>query len=147
MDVLEATHADIPSLCSLLELLFSQEIEFSPSLEKQKKGLELILNNEQIGKILVLKHDEQVIGMVSLLFSISTALGGKVAWLEDMIVHPDFRGQACGSQLLTYAIKEAKALTCKRITLLTDRDNTVAHRFYERLGFKGSSMQPFKILL
>ena len=147
MHVLEATHADIPSLCALLEILFSQEAEFFPSVEKQKNGLELILNNEHIGKIFVLKHDERVIGMVSLLFSVSTALGAKVAWLEDMVVHPDFRGQACGSKLLSHAIEAAKKLTCKRITLLTDTDNIDAHRFYERLGFKGSSMKPFKVLL
>ena len=147
MYVLEATHADVPSLCALLEILFSQEAEFSPSVEKQKNGLELILNNEHIGKIFVLKHDERVIGMVSLLFSVSTALGAKVAWLEDMVVHPDFRGQTCGSKLLSYAIEAAKKLTCKRITLLTDTDNKGAHRFYERLGFKSSSMQPFKLLL
>lgn len=147
MHVIEATQSDIPSLCALLEILFSQEVELSPSLEKQKKGLELLIANEQIGKIFVLKENDCSIGMVSLLFTISTALGGKVAWLEDMIVHPDYQGQGCGSKLLDYAIASAKELACQRITLLSDADNLVAHRFYERFGFKNSSMKPFKLLL
>ncbi|MDD2384006.1 MAG: GNAT family N-acetyltransferase [Sulfurospirillaceae bacterium] len=147
MHVVEANLSDIPSLCALLEILFSQEVEFAPSFEKQKKGLELIIANEQIGKIFVLKEDSHVIGMVSLLFSISTALGGKVAWLEDMIIHPDYRGRSCGSQLIDYAIVSARALACQRITLLSDADNLAAHHFYKQHGFKSSSMYPFKLLL
>lgn len=141
MQVLEATHDDIPSLCRLLATLFSQEIEFLPCFETQKNGLELILNNPQMGKIYILKEDEKVIGMVSLLFSISTALGGKVALLEDMIIDPIWHNKGCGTLLLEHVLIDAKKLTCKRITLLSDADNLNAHHFYQRFGFELSSMK------
>lgn len=41
----------------------------------------------------MLKENDAIIGMVSILWSISTALGGKVAFLEDMIVSPSYRGK------------------------------------------------------
>jgi len=33
------------------------------------------------------------------------------------------------------------------VTLLTDEDNTYAHRFYQNKGFEKSSMVPFKLIL
>lgn len=38
--------------------------------------------------------------MVSLLYSISTALGGKVAILEDMIINKNYRNKGFGKQII-----------------------------------------------
>jgi hypothetical protein len=48
-----AKEEDIPALCTLLELLFSQELEFSPNIEAQRKGLHSIIHNPHVGFILV----------------------------------------------------------------------------------------------
>src|SRR5687767_1407086 len=40
-----ATSGDIPALCDLLILLFSQEADFTPDRAKQERGLRLILHN------------------------------------------------------------------------------------------------------
>jgi ribosomal protein S18 acetylase RimI-like enzyme len=85
--------------------------------------------------------------MVNLLFTISTAAGGRAAWLEDMVVHPSYRGRGIGESLLRHAIDEARALGCSRITLLTDQTNGSAIRFYERAGFVRSQMVPFRLSL
>lgn len=107
---------DLPELIKLLNDLFTQDIEFLPDLKKQKSGLEAIINNPEIGEILVLKGDGKILGMVSLLYSISTALGGKVAILEDMIIHKDFRQQGLGKELLSKAIRFSKERNCLRLT-------------------------------
>lgn len=107
----------------------------------------MILGNPEIGKIFVCQNDGEIIGMVSLLFTISTALGGKVAMLEDMIMSSQFQGKGFGTKLLAHAIAEAKKLTCKRLTLLSDTDNLNAHRFYEQFGFKYSPMLPMRLIL
>ncbi|EDY81954.1 acetyltransferase, GNAT family [Verrucomicrobiia bacterium DG1235] len=139
---------DIPSLASLLGQLFEQEAEFTADYDLQKSGLEMILSNPNVGEIMVAEGPEgQVIGMVSLLFTISTALGGKAALLEDMIVHPDFRGKGCGSLLVGAAMKLARTQGCKRITLLTDFNDLAAEKFYQKHGFKLSPMVPLRQLL
>jgi len=142
----EAKHADVESMIDLLTILFSKEAEFVPNRRIQAQGLTPILEDEHVGKIFVLREGSRVIGMVSLLWSISTALGGKVAFLEDMILEPSFQGKGLGSQLITHAIDYAKKQKCKRITLLSDNDNTDAHRFYERFGFEHSSMLPMRLI-
>lgn len=141
-----ATTADINDLAQLLHSLFSQDIEFTPDLEKQKAGLQQIIENPTIGEILVLKTDDRTLGMVSLLYSISTALGGKVAILEDMIIVEGFRRSGYGKQLLHEAIAFAKQRNCLRITLLTDFDNETAIRFYQRSGFNLSKMIPLRLV-
>lgn len=147
MEVNTATKEDIPGLCELLGLLFAQEAEFQPDRSVQSAGLQKIINSPEHGQILVLRKNGFLIGMVNLLFTVSTALGGRVAILEDMVVHPDYRGSGAGSKLLQAAIDFAKSANCLRITLLTDRTNESAQRFYERRGFNLSGMVPMRLLL
>ena len=142
-----ATSADIPALSALLSQLFSQEAEFAPDDAAQSRGLGRIIDDPESGAILLARNAEQVVGMVNLLFTISTALGETVALLEDMVVSEAERGAGVGTQLLTAAISVARAHGCKRITLLTDRGNEAAQRFYRKQGFVLSGMIPMRLSL
>jgi GNAT superfamily N-acetyltransferase len=139
--------SDIPELNELLEILFNQEAEFEANSKAQQNALTKIILNPNIGIVLVAREDEKIIAMVNLLFTESTALGSKVAILEDMIVTPKSRSKGIGSELIDYAINEAKEEGCKRITLLTDIDNARAHTFYQKKGFVKSKMIPYRLLL
>lgn len=143
----KATLNEVAQCCELLNQLFSQDLEFVPDNEKQTAGLTQIIDNPNIGEILVLKKDNKVIGMVSLLYSISTALGSKVVVLEDMIIDKEHRTSGYGSMLLEKAIAFAKERGCLRITLLTDYNNDVAIHFYKKYGFEKSQMIVMRQLL
>lgn len=147
MHIEKATSADIPALSELLSALFSQEEEFAPNPEAQSKGLTQIINHPETGVILLARQGEQVVGMVNLLFTVSTALGDPVALLEDMVVSLPARRAGIGTQLLAEAISFARSQGCRRITLLTDRTNEAAQRFYEKQGFVASSMIPMRLSL
>ena len=147
MKLTKAIHSDIPELIKLLKTLFEQEAEFEPNSETQRKGLSKIILDPKIGIVLVARDDEKILGMINLLFTESTALGAKVAILEDMVVLSKSRGEGIGSQLVDYAIGEAKKEGCKRITLLTDIENTKAQAFYQKKGFVKSKMMPYRLLL
>lgn len=143
----QAQLADLPALSALLTLLFAQEHEFSPDSAAQQQGLAAILQQAESGCILVARHEGEVIAMVSLLYSISTALGGRVALLEDMVVQPDYRGQGVGAQLLDHALAYARSQQILRITLLTDHDNVAAQHLYSQHGFQQSGMQAWRLKL
>jgi len=142
-----AGDADMGGMVRLLGLLFAQEKEFEPSAAAQESGLRAILASPAIGRLLVAAAGDRIAGMVSLLYTLSTALGGRVALLEDMIVAPDARGSGIGTRLVEAAIGQARRDGCLRITLLTDGDNTRAHRFYEKAGFGRSSMTVYRLPL
>ncbi|THB75229.1 MAG: GNAT family N-acetyltransferase [Gammaproteobacteria bacterium] len=147
MSIEQATIRDIPALVELLSALFSQEEEFTPEPKKQIKGLTKIIDNPEIGTIIIARKNKKIIGMVNILFTVSTALGERVALLEDMVITAPFRKVGVGSQLLTNAIAYAKVYGCKRITLLTDKTNETAQCFYQQQGFYLSSMIPMRISL
>jgi GNAT superfamily N-acetyltransferase len=142
-----ATPDDVPRLCELLGHLFAQEADFRPDPDRQAAGLRLILADPTRGRILVAREAGRVVGMVSLLFTISTALGGPAVLLEDMVVDPARRGAGIGGALLRAAIDDARAGGFRRITLLTDRANAAAMRFYRRAGFEPSAMVPLRLEL
>jgi GNAT superfamily N-acetyltransferase len=147
IEISPANPLDIPALCELLGILFAQEAEFQPDSAAQQHALSQIIANREIGCVFVARHREKTAGMVSLLYSVSTALGGRVATLEDMVVHPDFRNAGMGTRLLNHAKQFACQTGCKRITLLTDQTNLAAQRFYQRHGFSSSAMLPMRLLL
>ncbi|MEI8019255.1 MAG: GNAT family N-acetyltransferase [Schlesneria sp.] len=141
-----ATLSDVPQLVELLNLLFTQEADFTSDREKQERGLRLIIESTHVGVVLAARDGDQVIGMVSLLFTVSTAEGGPVCWLEDMVVRPDRRGGGLGSRLLQIAIEYARSHGFARITLLTDQLNAGAIRFYGRHGFIESEMTALRLM-
>ena len=131
-------------MADLLYDLFSQEADFVPDRDKQIRGLRLILEQPSRGRIFVLRHSARIIGMINLLITISTAEGGFVLILEDLVIHRDHRGQGYGGRLLAHALAYARDKGFLRVTLLTDRMENQARLFYERHGFKQSGMVPMR---
>ena len=136
---------DLPQLVELLGVLFAQEAEFAPDPAKQRKALEQILDQPAVGRIYVARERKTVVGMVSLLFTVSTAEGGRAAWLEDLVVRSEQRKQGIGAKLLEYAISQARVEGVVRISLLTDMQNERAQVLYRRMGFVGSPMKPMRL--
>jgi GNAT superfamily N-acetyltransferase len=146
--VLDNAHPqDVPDLVGLLGLLFAQEADFHPDAAKQARALTMILAQPAAGCIFVARVAGRVVGMVNLLFLVSTAEGGRVIQLEDFVVHPDFRGQGLGGRLLQQVIMFARREHFSRITLLTDAHNSDARRLYLRHGFTLSNMIPLRLHL
>src|SRR4026207_1412818 len=103
-----ATEADLDELSELLVDLFAHESDFRPNKEKQLRGLRLIFDQPDRGRVFVLRRDGAIVGMINLLFTISTAEGGFVVVLEDLVIHKEYQGKGYGRKLLQHAIDFAK---------------------------------------
>ena len=143
----QATLEDLPQLTDLLHELFTLEGDFMPNRAKQMRGLRLILEQPNRGRIFVLRQNGLILAMINLLFTISTAEGGFVILLEDVIVHRDFRGRGFGDKLVNHTIEYAKKKDFLRITLLTDRLNEEGQKFFRAHGFIESKMIPMRLFL
>jgi GNAT superfamily N-acetyltransferase len=140
-----ATEADLDELSEMLGGLFSQEGDFRPDKEKQLRGLRLIFEQPSRGRVFVLRQNGAIVGMINLLFTISTAEGGFVILLEDLVIHQQYQGKGYGSKLLQHAIDFAKQKNFLRITLLTDRPENLAQEFFRHHDFVESSMIPMRL--
>lgn len=142
-----ATIEDLPALVELTMGLFSGSDDFTPDQLAQERGLALILEQPSRGRIFVLRNGSEIFGMVNLLFTISTAMGGFVIQMEDVIVHPDHRGQGYGTMLLLHVINFAGQKDFKRITLLTDKISAESQNFFRKHNFEYSNMIPMRRII
>lgn len=139
-----ATLDDLPQLSDLILELMEAGLEFRVNQAKHERALELILEEPQRGRIFVLRNDDRIIGMVNLLFSVSTAEGGFVAQMEDVIIRPEHRGVGYGSKLLDFVLDFCKSKGFLRITLLTDKISAESQKFFLKNGFAYSNMIPMR---
>ncbi|HEX7251132.1 MAG TPA: GNAT family N-acetyltransferase [Burkholderiales bacterium] len=140
-----ASGKDLPQMVALLGQLFEQEAEFKPDAPKQEAALKMILADPKAGRLFVAKDGSKVVAMASLLYTVSTAEGGKAALFEDLVVRSDYRKQGIGARLLEHVIAQARAEGVLRLTLLTGMQNEQAQVLYRRLGFVGSPMKPMRL--
>ena len=127
--------------------LFSMSGDFQPDHETQERGLRLILEQPNRGRIVVVRNEDQIFGMVNMLFTISTARGGFVIMMEDVVIHPHHRGQGYGTMLVNHVIEFAKQKKFLRITLLTDKISAESQQFFQKQGFQYSNMIPMRYLI
>lgn len=143
-----ATPEDIPELVALLCTLFSIEVDFAPAPEKQANGLRLLLADSERALILVARHPEKsVVGMVSVQLVISTAQGSLSGWVEDMVIHQDFRRMGIGKKLLAKVSEWAVAMGASRLQLLVDTNNLPAVAYYQALNWDATQLQARRVLL
>ena len=139
-----AQSADLPRLVDLLNELFGVELDFTADATRQARGLELLLAESAKGDrqaVAVARDDNgQAIGMASAQLVISTAEGAPSAWIEDVVVHADYRRQGVGRQMLDYLLAWAKTRGATRAQLVADRENASAELFYDGLGWQTTQL-------
>ncbi|MFU8788667.1 MAG: GNAT family N-acetyltransferase [Methylobacter sp.] len=132
---------DVPQLVALLESLFAIEADFDFDPDKQARGLRLLLKSD-LARIFVAESnaDKKLCGLCSLQILISTAEGGAVGLLEDLVVAADFRHQGIGTKLLAEAVNWSEQQGLKRLQLLADKNNSAALGFYQRQGWQSTQL-------
>lgn len=136
-----ATLDDLDAMADLLTGLFAQEHDFAPDRSKQLAGLARILAEPARARLFVARLDGRVAAMANIQIGLSTAEGGEVMMIEDVIVDPTLRGQGLGRTLLRHVFDWGAGQGMTRATLLTDHDNLDAQAFYARMGFSPSAMR------
>jgi GNAT superfamily N-acetyltransferase len=134
-----AKAGDLDALTGLLHVLFSLEHDFTFDAARARRGLRLVLEKED-ALLLAAEADGQVIGMCSVQTLISTAEGGPVGLVEDLVIAETWRGRGIGRLLLNEAESWAASRGLTRLQLLADRANRPALDFYERLGWSGTQL-------
>lgn len=94
---------------------------------------------EDVGTEFILIGDPEV-GFAQVRYRLSVWSGREDAWLEDLFVDGEARGEGLGKALVEAAIQRAGARGCDRIQLETNSGNTEAIALYEGAGFVSSHL-------
>lgn len=135
---------DLEALLGLLKQLFAIEADFSFNLERQKLGLQLLLSAKAQARVRVLELELEsgkvVVAMYSMQKLISSAEGGPVGLIEDVVVDAAWRGKKLGKRLLMDAENCAKELGWLRLQLAADTENAAALAFYQSQGWQQTQL-------
>ena len=140
-----ALEADVPALIELLAELFAIESDFSADRSKQRRGLELLLSQpDDRALVMVARSADRVVGMASAQLVISTAEGAASAWIEDVVVRKDLRGQGVARLLLQDLLAWAERHGATRAQLLADNANRPALDFYRHIGWQPTQLAAWR---
>jgi GNAT superfamily N-acetyltransferase len=104
-----------------------------PWLDRQTLALHLSVMEEAGGIVLIARTPKLLVGELELLFE-TPARKTPQAFITWMVVHPGFRHQGIGTQLINFAAQIAKEKGCKR--LFTTAENPNAVQFFEANNFQ-----------
>lgn len=134
-----AKEEDLKEMANLLSVLFEIESDFEIDFEKQYEGIKYLFDSSG-SDLLVAKHENSVVGMVTMQRLISSAEGNFIGQIEDLVVKEDYRKMGVGSRLINKIRNIAQEYGYKRIQLAADVNNDNALRFYTRRGLKRTQL-------
>jgi ribosomal protein S18 acetylase RimI-like enzyme len=138
-----ARRDDVPALVRLLaddQLGSTREVVSDPPAAAYYAAFDEIAADAN-NVILVATEGDVVLGALQLTFTPSLSyMGGWRATVESVRTEATRRGQGIGSALMRAAIERARQKGCVLMQLTTHGSRVAAHRFYEKLGFKGEHL-------
>lgn len=132
-----ATIKDLDQLTNL----FDQYVVFykNPSnYEKHYNYLKERLENNEARVFVAQDEDnkDKLIGFVLIYTTFSSLALNKILILNDIFVDASARKKGIGEKLISQTIEFAKELGANDIRLRTAKNNTVAQKLYQKMGFK-----------
>lgn len=113
-----------------INLLLVQLSKSAPALSEQH--LREIIESPA-SKLLVASKDGKLVGSLTLVvFRIPT---GVRAWIEDVVVNFDYRGEGIGQALVSEAVRIAQVCGARTVDLTSRPDRDAANQLYRKAGF------------
>jgi GNAT superfamily N-acetyltransferase len=128
------TRADIELLLQFMReyyefdhLLFDERIA--------RTALGNFVGDPAFGRVWLISADTEVIGYLVLTLGYSLEYGGRDAFIDEVYLRVEYRGQGIGQQAIAFAETHCRAVGVCALHLEVERDNTNAHALYRKGGF------------
>lgn len=130
-ELLEGLNGLLPQLSSSAEPLTMTDVER--------------MVRSDAATLLVARDRGRLVGTLTLvLFTIPT---GQRAWIEDVVVAEDARGQGVGERLTLAAIEYARSRGVRTVDLTSRPSREAANALYQKLGFVRRDTNVYRLSL
>lgn len=130
-ELLEGLNGLLPQLSSSAEPLTMTDVER--------------MVRSDAATLLVARDRGRIVGTLTLvLFTIPT---GQRAWIEDVVVAEDARGQGVGERLTLAAIEYARSRGVRTVDLTSRPSREAANALYQKLGFVRRDTNVYRLSL
>lgn len=139
--MIEVVHSDdgaaVTAAAQLLHDFNREYDDPSPPVEELAGRLRSLLDGGDVVALLARpRHDDAAVGVAVMRVQPSLWGRGREAYLAELYVVPDRRGQGHGRELITEAIQVARAQGADYAFLVTTEEDERAQRLYEAAGFR-----------
>ena len=137
----EAGERTLAEVNGLLKQLVHDPSTYVP-VSQQELG-EIVENNQTF--VAVAREKGRIVG-VGIIFVIHK-FRGKYAYIEDMIVDEQYRGQGLGTKILQELVTIARSAQVKTIELSTRPSRVPANNLYKKMGFVFKETNVYRLSL
>jgi len=129
--------ASVDDLDVTCELLRAQFAEHSITLgeARLRAGVEGLLSDRTRGLVILAKEAGRSVGIALSVHTWTVEQCAEIAWLEELYVVPERRGQGIGGKLLARAVEAARERGCSTIDLEVEAGHARAANLYQRAAF------------
>lgn len=138
-----AVREDMSAIVRLLadDDLGSQREKYEEPLPQSYYSAFEQIDNDSNHQLIVADLNGKVVGTLHLMFLPSISFQGRLrAQVESVRVDGKSQNRGIGTEMMKWAINRARERGAHIVQLTTHKTRQDAHRFYERLGFKGSHL-------
>jgi GNAT superfamily N-acetyltransferase len=140
VEVRPATTADLPFVLRIYGQLAEERAESLPAHARHARRILDEVRSDPRHELLVAVSDDRVLGTADLVIVLNLTHGGKPwAVVENMVVEESVRRTGVGTALMLEIERRAREADCYKVQLLSRKNRTEAHAFYEELGFEASA--------
>ena len=126
--------ADLTVLLELVQEFHENEnLPFDQTIERDV--LTHFLTDESLGQAWLIQQ-EDVIGYIVLTLGYSLEYRGQDAFIDELYLRPQHRGQGIGTQTLAFAEDACRVLGVQALHLEVDFNNPKAQRLYHKVGYQ-----------
>lgn len=146
----EATHEDVPQVAiAVRELLI--ELGANPTLPAALEGpTRALIEDGSLGVLLVAEEQGQIVGVLGVSWQVAIRIPGRYGLIQELWVHPGWRGKTIGGDLLTALFKLARRQRVTRLEVGLPSEGfshlPATEAFYVNSGFKTIGMRMRRLL-
>lgn len=129
-----ATERDVPEILRFIRALAEYERLSHECVATEEALRATLFSQRPAAEVLLAELDGVPAGFALFFHNYSTFLAKPGIYLEDLFVHPEFRGRGFGKALLLHLAKLAKARGCGRFEWSVLDWNEPSIQFYRSLG-------------
>jgi GNAT superfamily N-acetyltransferase len=137
-----ATRDDEELLVQLMRQLREDDPDEGEFIEANARAaIPDLLADRSLGGLWLIRADDETAGYVALTLGYSLEFGGRIAFVDELLVRRLHRRKGIGRRALEFAEKQAKALGVRVLLLEVTQSNSWAKALYEKSGFTDRTHQ------
>lgn len=129
-----ARHDDTAAVVDLMAAFYAEDgMPFAPDPARTAVGR--LIGDSSLGRVWVAECDGEVVGYIALTLGFSLEFMGRDAFVDDLFVLPEYRGNGVGALLLAALTEACPEFQVRAVHLEVARAKTRTRDLYRGFGF------------